>query len=41
MDAKIEDADFLGDTKALLRLDVPYKPIEAYELVKVKLIEHI
>jgi predicted nucleotidyltransferase component of viral defense system len=41
MEAKMQDPEFLGDTVALLRPDVPYDPHEAYELVRVKLIEQI
>jgi hypothetical protein len=41
MEAKMKDAEFLGDTTALLRPDVPYDPQTAYELVKTTLIERI
>lgn len=41
MDAKMQDSEFLGDTTALLRQDVPYDPQTAYELVKTTLIERI
>ena len=41
LETKIQDAEFLGDTAALLRLDTPYNPHEAYELVKTELIEKI
>ncbi len=41
MEAKMQDSEFLGDTKALLRPEVPFNPSEAYELVKTKLIEKI
>jgi len=41
MEAKMRDSEFLGDTTALLRPDVPYKPDEAYELVKAILIERL
>jgi predicted nucleotidyltransferase component of viral defense system len=41
MEAKLQDSDFLGDTTALLRPDVPYDPQAAYELVKTMLIERI
>lgn len=34
-------ADFLGDTTAILRPDMPYNPKEAYELVRTELIEKI
>jgi hypothetical protein len=35
------DSEFLGDTTALLRPDVLYNPIAAYELVKTTLIAKI
>ena len=41
MDAKMQDPEFLGDTTALLRPDIPYDPLKAYELVKTSLIEKI
>jgi predicted nucleotidyltransferase component of viral defense system len=41
MEAKMKDSDFLGDTTALLRPDVPYEPQLAYEVVKTTLIERI
>ena len=41
MEAKMQDDEFLGDTTALLRPDVPYQPHEAYELVRTELIEKI
>ena len=41
MEAKMQDGEFLGDTAALLRPDVPYDPQIAYELVKTALIERI
>ncbi|MGM0944914.1 MAG: nucleotidyl transferase AbiEii/AbiGii toxin family protein [Bacteroidota bacterium] len=41
MEAKMQDAEFLGDTTALLRPDVPYNPQEAYDLVRTQLIENI
>jgi len=41
MEAKMQDREFLGDTTALLRLDVPYNPQEAHELVKTTLVERI
>jgi len=41
METKMQDAEFLGDTTALLRPDVPYNPQEAYELVRTELIEKI
>jgi len=41
MEAKMQDSDFLGDTKALLRPEVIYDPQAAYELVKTHLIGQI
>lgn len=41
MELKIADPDFLGDTMALLRLEVPYNPLEAFDLVRKELIERI
>lgn len=41
MESKMKDKEFLGDTTALLRPDVPYDPQLAYELVKKQLIERI
>lgn len=41
MEDKMNDSEFLGDTTALLRPDVPYDPHAAYDLVRTKLIERI
>ena len=41
MEAKMQDDEFLGDTMALLRPDVPYDQQAAYELVRTRLIEKI
>lgn len=41
MEEKMKNPEFLGDTAALLRPDVPYDPHTAYELVRTKLIERI
>lgn len=41
MEAKMKDSEFLGDTTALLRPDVPYDPHAAYDLVRNTLIESI
>ena len=41
MEQKIEDEEFLGDTEMLLRPDEKYNPIEAWELVRNRLIEKI
>lgn len=38
MEAKMRDAEFLGDTRAILRRDEPYDPVEAYELVTEKIL---
>jgi len=40
-ESKMQDPEFIGDTKALLRLEMLYDPREAYELVKAHLIEKI
>lgn len=41
MEAKIEDAEFLGDTTALLRPTEEYDAQAAYELIKTELIEKL
>jgi len=41
MEQKIEDEEFLGDTEMLLRPYEKYNPIEAWDLVKNKLIEKL
>ena len=41
VEAKMKDPNFLGDTTALLRPDVPYNPAQAYELVKSRLLEKL
>lgn len=41
LEAKMQDDEFLGDTMALLRPDVPYDQQAAYELVRTQLIENI
>ena len=41
MEAKMQDAEFLGDTAALIRTDEKYKPEEAYELVRTEIIERL
>ncbi len=41
LEAKMQDSEFLGDTTALLRPDVPYNPHIAYEIVRTTLIEQI
>jgi predicted nucleotidyltransferase component of viral defense system len=41
MEGKMQDIEFLGDTKGLLRPDEKYNPVEAYELVRTELIEKI
>lgn len=38
---KIVDPEFLGDTTALIRPDIPYHPEKAFELIKKELIEKI
>ena len=41
VDAKMQDSDFLGDTTALLRPDLIYDPVEAYEFLRMQLIENM
>lgn len=41
METKMQDAEFLGDTKLLLRNGESYDPQKAYEFVKVNLLEKI
>lgn len=41
MEAKMQDPEFLGDTTALLRPDVPYDPLVAFNLIRTELIEHL
>ena len=41
MDKKIEDADFMGDMNGLLRSGIEYNINEAYEFVKINLLEKI
>lgn len=41
MEAKMEDAEFLGDTTALLRPTEEYDAQEAYEIIRTNLIEKI
>jgi len=41
MEEKMKDAEFLGDTAGLIRLDEEYNQEEAYELVRTELIEKI
>lgn len=41
MEAKMKDAEFLGDTTGLLRPEIIYNPAIAYELVRNGLIEKI
>jgi len=41
MDKKIEDADFMGDMNGLLRSGISYNINEAYEFVKINLLEKI
>jgi predicted nucleotidyltransferase component of viral defense system len=41
MDAKMQDAEFLGDTSSLLLPSVNYDPVLAYEVVREGLIERI
>jgi predicted nucleotidyltransferase component of viral defense system len=41
MEQKLTDEDFLGDTNMLLRPDEIYNPVDAYELVKSRLLENL
>jgi predicted nucleotidyltransferase component of viral defense system len=41
MEKKVLDPDFLADTEGLLRPDLSYKVTEAYEFVKINLLEKI
>jgi predicted nucleotidyltransferase component of viral defense system len=41
MEAKMLDAEFLGDTAALIRPDEKYNQEEAYELVRTEIIERL
>jgi hypothetical protein len=41
MEQKIEDDEFLGDTKMLLRFNENYNPTEAWEVVRKNLIEKL
>ena len=38
MEAKVQDSEFLGDTRGLLRSNEVYEPLEAYELIKSELL---
>ena len=41
MEAKLNDAEFLGDTIGLIRPELPFDPIAAYQLVKETLIDRL
>lgn len=41
VETKMQDSEFLGDTTALLRPDIVYDPMKAFELVRTLLIESI
>ena len=41
MEAKMQDAEFLGDTAALIRPDEKYNQQEAFELVRTEIIERL
>lgn len=41
MKVKMQESEFLGDITGLLRPQIPYKPQEAYEMVRTELIERI
>lgn len=41
MELKIKDEEFLGDTSHILRRDEKYNPLEAYELLRSKLLSRL
>ena len=41
MELKMQDDEFLGDTKTLLRQGEDYNPYEAFEIIKSKLLNHL
>ena len=41
MEEKMQDEEFLGDTKQLLRPDENFNPQEGYEVVKTALIDRL
>jgi hypothetical protein len=41
MEEKMNNIEFLGDTKGLLRPDENYDPYEAWEIVKTELVEKL
>lgn len=41
MEEKMQDCDFLADFKRLLRPMVEFNPLEAYEVVKARLIDRL
>ena len=41
METKMNDLEFLGDTIGLIRPEVVYDPVKAYQLVKESLIERL
>ncbi|MCD8203133.1 MAG: hypothetical protein LUD48_05795 [Prevotella sp.] len=41
MELKMQDGDFLGDTKNLIRPKLKYDPHEAYMIVKEQLISRL
>ena len=41
LDEKMQDSDFLGDIRALLRPGITYDVNHAYELVKTEIIERL
>ena len=41
MDAKINDEEFLGDTIGLIRSEIAYDPVAAYQLVRETLIDRL
>jgi len=41
MEKKIQETEFAGDIYGLLRPDIKYDNLIAYQLIKSKLLEHI
>lgn len=41
MEGKMQDCDFLADFKRLLRPRIEFNPLEAYEVVKARLIDRL
>lgn len=41
MEEKMQDPDFLGDSRLLIRPELTFNPLEAYGLVREKLIDKL